>query len=89
MVIDIIIVYHFVDPGLRVKTFFEKGRVAENGAVDFEIGDSDTSAHLYWRLKKIPCRACQLFYCALGEKKKKIGFKSSLDLHFHPASLHY
>ena len=40
-------VYHFVDPDLRVKTFFEKDEQAENGGVDFEIGDIGTFAHLY------------------------------------------
>ena len=36
------------------------------GGADFEIGDIGTSAHLHWRLKKIPCRACLLF---CGDKK--------------------
>ena len=56
------LVYHFVDPDLSVETFFEKDGEAENGAVDFEIGDIDTSAHFYSRLKKISCRVCSLFY---------------------------
>ena len=46
-------VYHFVDPDLRVETFFEKDEAAENGGVDFEIRDIGLSAHLYLRLKKI------------------------------------
>ena len=46
-------VYHFVDPDLRVEIYFEKEGSAENGGVDFEIGDIDTSAYLYWRLKKL------------------------------------
>ena len=62
-------VYHFVDPDLRVKTFFEKEGEAENGGVDFEIGDIGTSANLYWRLKKISCRACLFFINIFGHKK--------------------
>ena len=50
-------VYHFVDPDLRVETFFQKDGAAENRGVDFEIGDIGTSAHLYWKLKKSSCRA--------------------------------
>ena len=47
MVIDGIFVYHFVDPDLRVETFFEKDETAENERLDFEIGDIETSAYLY------------------------------------------
>ena len=32
MVIDIVF-YHFVDPDLKVETFFEKDGAAENGAL--------------------------------------------------------
>ena len=39
-------VYHFVDPDLRVDTFFEKEEAAKNSGVDFEIGDRSISAHL-------------------------------------------
>ena len=39
--------YYFVDPDLRVEIFFEKQRAAENGDVDFETGDINTSPHLY------------------------------------------
>ena len=60
---------HFVDTDLRVEIFFKKGWVAENGGPDFEIGDIGTSAHLYWRLKKISCKACVLFYNFLGDKR--------------------
>ena len=35
------------NPHLWVKTFFEKDEAAENGGVDFGIGDIGTSAHLY------------------------------------------
>ena len=40
-------VYHFVDPDLRVETFFKKDEAAENGGIDFKIGDVGTSAHLH------------------------------------------
>ena len=40
-------VYHFIDPDLRAERFFEKERTAENGVVDFEIGEIGTFAHLY------------------------------------------
>ena len=53
MVIDSIFVYHFVDPDLKVEVIFRKEGTAENGGIDFEIGDIDTSAHWSWRLKKI------------------------------------
>ena len=39
-------IYYFVDPDLRVETFFEKDGAAENGGIDFEIGDIGTSLHL-------------------------------------------
>ena len=68
MVIDIMFVYHFVDSDLKIEIFFEKEGLAENGGVDFEIGDIGTSALLYWRLKKISCKACLLFYCILATK---------------------
>ena len=38
-------VYHFVNPDLRVEIIFRKERTAENGRIDFEIMDIDTSAH--------------------------------------------
>ena len=47
MVIDRMFLYQFVDLNLRVVINFEKEWTAENGDVDFEIGDIDTSAHLH------------------------------------------
>ena len=38
-------VYHFVDPDMRVEMVFRKDGIAENGGIDFEIGDIGTSAH--------------------------------------------
>ena len=40
-------VSHFVDPDLRVEIFYEKKGEAENGAIDFKIGDIYNSAHSY------------------------------------------
>ena len=54
-------VYHFVDPDLGVELFFEKKRPTQGEGVDVKI-----AAHLNWGLKKIPCRAYQLFF---GDKK--------------------
>ena len=47
MIIDSMFVYHFVDPDLRVETFLKTDEAAENGGVDFEIGDISTFAHLF------------------------------------------
>ena len=47
MIIDNMLVYHFVDPDLRVETFLKTDEAAENGGVDFEIGDIGPSAHLH------------------------------------------
>ena len=78
MAIDSMFLHHNVGPDLRVETFFEKDGAAENGDVDFETGDTGSSTHLHWRLKK---RACLLSYCRFGGKK--IAFKKSLDLYFN------
>ena len=51
VVINSMVFYNFVDPGLRVEIFFKKEGTAENGNIDFEIGDLGTFAHLYWRLR--------------------------------------
>ena len=69
-------VYHFVDRDLRVKIFFEKEEAAKDRGVYFEIEDTDTSAHLYWRLKKISSRV-GLFFITFIVKIKKI-FKTHL-----------
>ena len=47
LVINSMFIYHFVDPDLKVETFFEKDGAEENEGVDFEIKDIGTSAHLY------------------------------------------
>ena len=47
MVIDSMFVYHFADLDLRVEIIFRKERTAENGGIDFEIVDIETSAHWY------------------------------------------
>ena len=38
VVINSRFIYHFVDPDLRVETFFEKDEAAKNGGVHFETG---------------------------------------------------
>ena len=66
MVIDSMFVSHCVDPVLRVEVFFENEQAAENGDVDFEIGDISTSAHLYGGRRKFHaksvCSAFLLFF---------------------------
>ena len=39
MLINIMFVYHFVDSDLSVQTISRKKGIAENGGIDFEIGD--------------------------------------------------
>ena len=51
-------VCHFVDPHLGVEIFAKKEGATEKGRNDFKIGDRGTSAHLFWWMKKILCRAC-------------------------------
>ena len=71
MVIDSILVSHFVDPDLRVEIFFEKEGAAENGGVDFEIGDIGTSALLYGgRRTFMQSLSALLFYCFSSDKKQ-------------------
>ena len=38
-------VYYFVNPDLRVEIIFRKERTTENGGINFEIVDIDTSAY--------------------------------------------
>ena len=45
MVIGHMVVYHFVDPDLRVEIFFEIEESTKNGSLDFEIGDTDFHFH--------------------------------------------
>ena len=37
MVIDSVLIYNFVNFDLRIETFFEKDKAAENGGIDYEI----------------------------------------------------
>ena len=80
MAIDSMVVYHFVDPDLRVEIIFRKEGTVENGGIDFEIGDIGTSERWYWTLKKISYRA----YLS-----KKIAFKGPFDLYFHQFSIKF
>ena len=82
-IIHNIFAYPFVDLDLRVRTFFEKDGETKNRDVEFETGNIDTSAHLYWRLKKFSWRTCLLSYCSFGDKK------SFLDLYFHPTIIEF
>ena len=53
---------------------------------DLEIGDLDTTALLYWGLKKILCRACLFFlfiFLVFGDKNK-IALKALLVYTFIP-----
>ena len=79
MVIESMFVYHFVDPDLRVEIILRKEGTAENGCIDFEIGNIGNSARWNWGLKKISCRTCLLFYYFFGGKK--IAFKSPFDMY--------
>ena len=70
MVIGNMFVYHSVNSNLRVEIIFRKEGTAENGLIDFEIGDIGTSAYWYWRFKKLSCRVCLLFYYFLVTKNR-------------------
>ena len=74
-------VYHAVDPNLRVEIFFKKEGAAENGSVDFEKGDIGTSAHLYWKLKKISCWAVPEVLNMKYRSELKHGFTNHGFLH--------
>ena len=61
MVIDTILIYHFVDLGLGIEIFFERGKATEKGGVDFKTGSRHICT-LGLGLKKNLCRVCLLFY---------------------------
>ena len=46
------LVYHLVNPDLKIQIFFEKEGAEEKEGIDFEKRDIDTSECLYWGLKK-------------------------------------
>ena len=68
VVIESSFVYHIVDPDLRVETFFEKNGAAENGGVDFEIGEIGTSVHLYCRSRKFFLQSLSTLLLFFGDK---------------------
>ena len=71
-----------------VEIFFEKERTAEHEGVDFEIEDTDTSAHLCWVCRKFCAKPGWVFFvCFFGDKK--IAFKSSFDLYSHPLIIEF
>ena len=73
--------YHLADLDLRIEIFLKKDGTAGNEKFYFETRETDKSAQLHWRLKKISYRVCLLL---VGCFSKKNLFKSSLDLNFHP-----
>ena len=87
MVIDSMFVFHFVDLDLRVEIIFRKEGPAENGGIDFEIGDTGTSAHWYRRLNKFHAEPVCFFITFLVTKK--IAFKSPSDLYFYPFNIEF
>ena len=83
VVINSIFIYHFIDPDLRVETIFEKDEVKENGGVDCEI--ALVHKYLYKLVLKVEENLMQsLSPLLLFFDDKKIAFKSSVDLYFHP-----
>ena len=82
-------VYHFVDPNLRVEIVHKKEGEAKNGGLDFEIGDTNISEHLYWGLKEISCRPCMFFLLFFFFGNKKVAFKCSLGLYFQPLVIEF
>ena len=83
VVINSMFIYHFIDPDLRVETIFEKDESTENGGVDCEI--ALVHKYLHTRVLKVEENLMQsLSALLLVFGDKKIGFKSSLDLYFHP-----
>ena len=84
VIISSMLIYHCVDLHLRVETFFEKDEAAENGGVDFEIGDLPllhTCIEGWRKFHEETVRSLIDF------SWQKIAFKSSLDLHFIPSLL--
>ena len=61
MIINSIIVYHFVDPDLRFQIFFEEEGRTKNGSFDSEIENMGTSSNLYWELKKFHAEPVYFF----------------------------
>ena len=79
-------IYHFVDPDLRVETFFKKDEAAENGGVDFKMGYRYFCTLVLKVEENFMQSLCTLLYFFGG---KKIAFKSSLDLYFHPSIIEF
>ena len=61
VVINSMFLHHYVDPDPRVKTF-EKQGATEKRVTDCEMRDFGNSAYLHWRLMKVSCRICLLFF---------------------------
>ena len=56
---------------LGLKNSLEKKGQKNKGELTLKQGMDAPAAHLNWGLKKIPCRACLLFYCFSGDEKKE------------------
>ena len=82
VVINSMFIYHFIDPDLRVETVFEKDEAKENGGVDCEI--ALVHKYLYTLVLKVEENLMQSLSALLFFGDKKIAFKSSLDVNFHP-----
>ena len=83
VVINSMFIYHFINPDLRVETIFEKDEAKENGGVDCEI--ALVHKYLYKLVLKVEENLMQsLSPLLLFFDDKKIAFKSSVDLYFHP-----
>ena len=86
MVTNSIFVYHFLILTWWCQTFSGKHKAVENGSIEFKIGDINTPAHLYLRLKKTSFRAWLLFYCFWW---LKIAFKILFGLYFHSSIIEF
>ena len=83
VVINSMFIYHFINPDLRFETIFEKDEAKENGGVDCEI--ALVHKCLYKLVLKVEENLMQsLSPLLLFFDDKKIAFKSSVDLYFHP-----
>ena len=80
MVINFMLIYHFVDPDLGVVRFCEKVGATQKGGIYFEIEDSGTCSTLALQVKENFLQNLSAFSLSFGDKKR-IAFKISLD-HF-------
>ena len=74
---------------LWLRYSLKKRQQQSEWALLLKQGVEATAAHLYWRLKKISCRACPLFSCFFLVTKLTIAFKSSFGLCLHPLIIEF